>query len=258
MSGCHVVATEVCMHGKIRGFCEFCVIEDLQAKCRELTNRAESFHEFKLSQIDATVIISKKLDLLKDQLINDQEVYIHLIERVDRLESENKMRQDTIACLDQAYDKACRQIDERLMRIEQLNQQCFEANPIKNIEDKFKDIDSAFYRIELSRQCDLRSNEELFDRIKELERFQEIIHLEYKNKNQPNKERFEKIESKIACLMQKSNLNDEKRPFKCPVCSGNGIVSTPDTVRFDILIAKQSHYGSSSCTSCNGKGIIWG
>ncbi len=49
-----------------------------------------------------------------------------------------------------------------------------------------------------------------------------------------------------------------KKPHKCPVCEGKGIISTPDTIRFDIVIAQSEKIGWSACHACEGKGVLWG
>lgn len=140
-------------------------------------------HEHKLRQIDENRKISRRIDELFETL----EAYNEDAEYLDSLS-----------------------LPKRIEKLEELNQQCFEANPIKAIYDK-----------------------------------------------------FEKIESKIACLMQKSTLNDEKRPFKCPVCSGEiKILIDPATPMSGIqaMFGKRDENGMyyKECNACNGKGIVWG
>jgi hypothetical protein len=42
-----------------------------------------------------------------------------LEERIKYLESENKMRQDTISCIDRAYDEAFVQLEDRIIKLEE-------------------------------------------------------------------------------------------------------------------------------------------
>jgi predicted nuclease with TOPRIM domain len=64
--------------------------------------------------------------------------------------------------------------------------------------------------------------DELETEIKELKRFQDITHEQYKL------------------------ITDRKRPHKCPVCDGFG--------KKLYLIAQESRL----CDTCEGKGIVWG
>ena len=110
---------------------------------------------------------------------------IESFRRIDELEKENKMRQDTIACVDKAYNEAYRKIEKRLI---------------------------------------------------EIERYQEIVHAQYKvviNKSQEND---------VTKLSQ-------KQPFRCSVCAGKGNAKTevePMVLKFEL------------CNACQGKGIVWG
>jgi DnaJ-class molecular chaperone len=61
--------------------------------------------------------------------------------------------------------------------------------------------------------------------LKEIERFQDITHEEYK-------------------------LNiKRKKPHKCPVCEGEGYYA---------LCIEACSFKLTSCESCEGKGIVWG
>lgn len=75
-------------------------------------------------------------------------------------------------------------------------------------------------------------------------------------------DKLEKLESKFADFMQKSILNCEKRPFKCPVCNGEiKILIDPSTPMSGIqaMFGKRDSNGMyyKDCVSCD-KGIIWG
>ena len=68
-----------------------------------------------------------------------------------------------------------------------------------------------------------------------------IEKLELKNIEHQIK-RIADLEREFADFMQKSSLNYQKQPFKCPVCNGCGSETT----------------GLYPCKSCEGIGIVWG
>lgn len=47
-------------------------------------------------------------------------------------------------------------------------------------------------------------------------------------------------------------------PFRCPVCNGQGIVSTPPEVAGDVPWFISTGTGTFACRACKGTGIIWG
>lgn len=67
-------------------------------------------------------------------------------------------------------------------------------------------------------------------------------------------QKIKNLESKFEDLEQKSSLNSEKRPFKCPVCKGDGevIINTGQ-----MLTCYPLKYPTKVCNACKGKGIIW-
>jgi len=75
-------------------------------------------------------------------------------------------------------------------------------------------------------------------------------------------DRIDELERKFDCIMQKSSLNCEKRPFKCPVCNGSiKILIDPSTPMSGIqaMFGKRDENGMyyKECNTCD-KGIIWG
>lgn len=72
---------------------------------------------------------------------------------------------------------------------------------------------------------------QLEKRIKELERFQDITHLEYKN---------------------------TKKPHKCPICEGEGL--NKSRLVMDAILEQPSTISMKNpdCKACEGKGIVWG
>lgn len=53
------------------------------------------------------------------------------------------------------------------------------------------------------------------------------------------------------------SINENKKPFKCPVCEGKKIIYTYETYLFDIKMGNEN-YGKSACSACEGTGIVWG
>ena len=68
----------------------------------------------------------------------DQDLSI-VIDRIDKLEKENLMRQDTIACMDSAYDESHREIEKRLDELEEMKNDyysCIKNNAVLEVRIK--------------------------------------------------------------------------------------------------------------------------
>ena len=87
---------------------------------------------------------------------------------------------------------------------------------------------------------------ERFDRleneIKELKRFQDITHEQYKS-NDAIKKRIDDLEDLIYEIQAK-HRNCNKKPYKCPLCDGLG------------YLYRGMH--RLNCDACSSNGIIWG
>ncbi len=84
--------------------------------------------------------------------------------------------------------------------------------------------------------------------IREIHRvLEEHYHSIHNRDPQGLKEKIEKLE-KITRRIIKGDMQNENRPFKCPVCDGKGKLSHPLTGQ--ILV--------SMCDTCGGIGIVWG
>ena len=46
-------------------------------------------------------------------------------------------------------------------------------------------------------------------------------------------------------------------PFKCPVCEGSGLVSSPPNVAVDQETWTSDSTGPFECKACKGSGIVW-
>jgi len=47
------------------------------------------------------------------------------------------------------------------------------------------------------------------------------------------------------------------QPYKCPVCNGTGLVSTPGGVAGDFPTFISSSCGPWTCRVCTGQGVLW-
>lgn len=47
-------------------------------------------------------------------------------------------------------------------------------------------------------------------------------------------------------------------PHKCPVCNGQGHVSTPPWIAGDVETWTSASIETYECRVCNGAGIVWG
>ena len=66
---------------------------------------------------------------------------------------------------------------------------------------------------------------------------------------------------RMSCPTHGSNLQYcfpqiEKKPYKCPVCSGTGLVSYPPG--FCVEYWSGGTAGPWTCRACNGSGVLWG
>lgn len=202
-----------------------------------------------------------------------------LEERVKNLESENDKRIDTIGCIDSAYDEAFRKVEKRIDALEKLNQECFEADPIKSIDE----------RLEKLEKCDQFNTEFIYilkNRVEKLEmgEFPETNKSKWQNNTEYNinniYEIIKSLESEITAINKqkfsefhdlrpdieklkneinnweeefyflKSKLfNINEKPYKCPACDGK---------RKELFILPAGGYYEQDCKSCEGKGIVWG
>jgi DnaJ-class molecular chaperone len=60
---------------------------------------------------------------------------------------------------------------------------------------------------------------------------------------------------KVNDLYQIRKNMDFKKPYKCPVCDGTGKVRMSSA---QVLLSDPPQYPTEKCTSCEGKGIVWG
>jgi len=93
---------------------------------------------------------------------------------------------------------------------------------ILKCEEKIKELENKY-------NASTEVEQILLNRIKELERFQEITQLQYQQRN--------------------------KTPYKCPVCDGEGKIRLGSA---QILLSDPPQHPTKACESCVGKGIVWG
>ncbi len=220
---------------------------------------------------------------LKDSpvIILDKRIRI-LEERIDILTKENKMRQDTIGCMDSAYDEACVLMEGRLDKLEGymkmedrvtatdflLRIKTIEdfigqnyAQDMKDIFSRVDECESEYLRLELNRKI-------LFERINQVESSlaleiysskERLASIELTVKSKEFKADMDVGNRYMECLSGvEIKLREEMediesrlksihgtRPYKCPVCDGYG-----GTIISGAM--------DEECRPCQGKGIVWG
>ena len=60
------------------------------------------------------------------------------------------------------------------------------------------------------------------------------------------------------CLPITTLETSRKRPWKCPVCDGQGHLNRPPWVAGDQLMWTDSDIALHQCHACSGSGIVWG
>ncbi len=160
---------------------------------------------------------------------NDME---YIKNRLDKLEKENLMRQDTIACIDRAYDESHIEIEKRLDKLEEYIREVklLYSNPLQqevwqeNITKRLEKLESNNF----AKQLDLNVWKLILGKVDELEK--------------------SILETRIQFIEQ---IGNDKTPHRCPVCDGKRLDFSnpiPGTggLKWDI------------CLICEGKGIVWG
>jgi predicted methyltransferase len=108
----------------------------------------------------------------------------------------------------------------RIEKLEELNQKCFDNNPLKIIEDRFRDIEE-----------------------KQKQYIDTVIELRLKI-------------NKIRSEYDMGFMNSKNKPHKCPVCDGEGsqLKEIHEKIaEFERLPSKLA----ITCNACQGKGILW-
>jgi len=206
---------------------------------------------------------------LIDELQKDLPMRIQ--ERVEKLEKENLMRQDTIASIDSAYDKVCDDLDKRIVKLEG---HYYSEGDLSAIHGQLDNINknNEFTDNEIKRLTDI---------VIELQRFQDVTHQQYQKiirKTEPNDPipielQLHDIEQKIACLFTSLkgvetkfgmiNSFNPMRPYRCPLCEGKGrtyIDPNAPLSGFEAMFAPKDEKGLPyrDCSACENKGIVWG
>ena len=116
--------------------------------------------------------------------------------RIQKLEDKTEMMRDTAACIDQAYDKACEDLDKRLNHLE-----VWTSEQIKELEDfRKQQVDWCMDKQELLKVID--------SQVTELKQQYEALICQ--------------IPDEIDVRM---GSQKPKMPYKCPVCDGLGLAT---------------------------------
>ena len=187
--------------------------------------------------------------------------------RVSKLESENKMRQNTIACVNRAYVTACEELHKRLSDLEEhKNHQIYENRKmslrVDELDEKFTD----YYE---SMRADIRLHGGVIKPRQELEiEYEKLINrierLESSKLSQeldPKvwvfvKERLDKLESSIleTRIQFIDQLGKDTKPHVCPVCQGLTLLSRKF---IDTACNEKTDLPPALCLACEGKGVLW-
>jgi len=211
------VGTAICEHSQIQESCWYCKVNgQLQALndlYKSIIIQCAANHEHKLRQIDENRKISKKVDELQKNADINLSLWSAIDDRIEELENPDNEQPDHVL-------KMHERIDYVLVRLSKL----------EKFHDEFKDVlrkdliahrkmwDEVYERLdrlEQSSEARARSNKEIFERLQEIERFQDITHLEYQNRNKkPHK----------CPICDGSTYRSEMTFHHCNVCEGKGIV----------------------------------
>lgn len=145
-----------------------------------------------------------------------------------------------------------RELSVRIEILEKLNQQCFDANPIKDIYKRFE-------KLEVFRESYVNQFERNHDWISRIEahlnKLHDMINLEDRITAKDVLDRLTEVEGLANATRDAYNSmcapSLKKTPHKCPVCDGIGI---------NCLIGefRSLPIKADICQSCEGKGIVWG
>jgi len=163
--------------------------------------------------------IDIELDILKGFNIETQKGFNRLSERIEELEDKFRVLK--------IYDKPLQaqmwqeNILKRLEKLEGAYQSDFEST--KEVILALSQQKERIEKLELWKEAAIEKNIQDNQRMKEIERYQEITHLEYKATS--------------------------KKPHRCPVCEGKG------KIHFTL---PAGGYWEQDCKPCETKGIVWG
>ena len=166
-----------------------------------------------------------------ENLMMVEEITNELDRKVSNLESENKMRQDTIACVDRAYDTACEELHKRLDKLEERDK--LHQKNVERIESGLIQFMEHNHHLTQSHKCQIDENRKISARVDELEKT------------------VSELADKIAEIAN-FYYKEKKTPQRCPVCNGEGRVTLNEPLKKD-----NTTYFSISCVPCEGKGIVW-
>lgn len=169
-----------------------------------------------------------------------------LLERIDRLEKENAMRIDTIACIDSAYDESHRAIENRLDKLEQTP--CL-IEWMNKTECRFDKLEE-------------HKNRQIDENRKISEALDFLNHLNCKRieENTLISRRLTEIEQHFSGDYQL--VATKVSPYKCPVCHGSGAIHLENEDELNRYCKQRMRTDDNKwfiwCKSCEGKGILWG
>ena len=174
-----------------------------------------------------------------------------LREKIDKLEKENLMRQDTIACVDQAYNDSHLEMEKRLNKIEKFLGGDIRKSIKENVD--YSDHDERIDDLEnIQAEPRLIKLEEHMNSSNPLHEAHNEIHLTIDKSIR----RLEKTLQELVYKDTNSNLivKVAKKLFICDQCNGHGTVILT-LVEQEILVGNPVN---EFCKKCEGSGIVWG
>lgn len=159
-----------------------------------------------------------------------------IVELKSKIESLNAVRNDWLNPIDELF--------RRVSKLEELNQKCFDANSIKQIEERFEKIEENIKRLGLNYDFkgDLSDIHVQLDKIYYSNKHYDSQLDKLQNQISNWEEEFYFIKDKLRCT--------DKKPHKCVLCDGKGT--------YQSLQPTPPYVLHNECEACDGKRVIWG
>lgn len=243
---------QLCQHGvPVKWPCSLCTNEEekVSEDIKKLEDIAKECLEFRLDKLEQNT--QTQYERSCDGIENLSERIEKLELRVKYLDEENKMRQDTIGCIDQAYNDSHLEMEKRLNKIEKFLGGDIRKSIKENVD--YSDHDERIDDLEnIQAEPRLIKLEEHMNSSNPLHEAHNEIHLTIDKSIR----RLEKTLQELVYKDTNSNLivKVAKKLFICDQCNGHGTVILT-LVEQEILVGNPVN---EFCKKCEGSGIVWG
>lgn len=235
MSLCNIPVepTDVCEHMIPKGLpCATCSELKSSREERLLSGKDQSIKLFKY--------FTHKFDKLEKWCTYVVELYSKKIGKLeDAYEADAQVARDIIFEGAKRNERQ-KDLEERIKKLEALNQQCFDANPISEIEKRFDENEmglQSHYDSLLS--LDKRITDVLEVCVKEDDFYGFRVEI---------RKNIDEIQAQLDVIRKVGVKVNNKKPHPCPLCEGKG---------YWHKIENNISCGGR-CNTCEGKGIVWG